>query len=173
MNLVLAFSAFLPFTTAALIPGNYHDQIVLVSGQTKTEPYHCDDNRHCPPDEQCCNSSCIPETHDCCSASMHCFPDDYCFFYDNEVRCCPRGMSCIQMSGEVVLGRTVQWYERVQAAEESFEDWYFSVLDVTTSITVSASYTKEAQALYSSLSWDVVHAAHTLPTQTVAAGQTS
>ncbi|KAL3441497.1 hypothetical protein BJX65DRAFT_288469 [Aspergillus insuetus] len=81
---------------------------------------HCFvDGNSCAAGEQCCSGICIPDTQDCCSATEDCLPGDYCFIHENRVRCCPLGKSCFQIKGEVVLERTVSWYEEVHIVEES------------------------------------------------------
>ncbi len=152
--------ASLPRNMAPILPG----QTVLTHGLDllSNPPNFCDDLHHCPANEKCCNAACIPYLHDCCSASTHCLPGDYCFLYDNEVRCCPEGLSCIHVSGEFIFKQTVQWYENL--SDEGYEDWYQSVMDVTSIITVAASYAAEASAAYAS----ITDAAHMLPTKAIA-----
>jgi hypothetical protein len=73
----------------------------------------------------------------------------------------------------VVLERTVSWYEEVHIVEESKTELVtlqyteHSTVDTTVSITVTASYSKEASSSYSSLSWDVVNIAQTTNVETI------
>ncbi|KAL4925318.1 uncharacterized protein BDV17DRAFT_272387 [Aspergillus undulatus] len=61
----------------------------------------------CPPAQKECNNSCIPTTQDCCSAAEHCFPGDYCYHHQGSVRCCPEGLACFQISGDVCFEQRV------------------------------------------------------------------
>ncbi|KAL4933511.1 uncharacterized protein BDV17DRAFT_252140 [Aspergillus undulatus] len=172
MDYILAFS-LLSSAVASLphMPPILPGQIVLTPGPDllSNSPNFCDDLHHCPANEKCCDAACIPYLHDCCSASTHCLPGDYCFLYDNEPRCCPEGLSCIHASGEFIFTQTVQWYEDL--SDEGYEDWYQSVIDVTSIITVAASYAGEASAAYASMSRAITDAAHMLPTKTITEGR--
>ncbi|PTU21836.1 hypothetical protein P175DRAFT_0556792 [Aspergillus ochraceoroseus IBT 24754] len=151
------------------------DDLVSPSNQAEASSHvdlvvhRCEEGHSCVAGEQCCQGGCIPESHDCCSASQHCFPGDYCFFYEGIVRCCPEGMSCSQMSEDVAWEQTVYWYEEVHVVEENSEERFTSqrlessVRQTTTSITVSASYTNEASSSLSALSSSVYYAAQTSP----------
>lgn len=105
---------------------------------------------------------CVLETHDYCSAREHCFPGDYCFIYDKTARCCPKGISCIQINGELLIEQTVYWYQEVHTLITS-RYLEHSVMGTPTRLTVTASYPQEASSSYSFLSWSVRNAATTLP----------
>lgn len=94
------------------------------------------------------------EKRDYCSASEHCLPEDYCFIYDEEAWCCPQGISCIQINGELLLDQTVYWYQEVHTLITS-RYLEHSVMGTPTRLTVTASYPKEASSSYSLLSWSV------------------
>ncbi len=189
-----AFLFFAPSSTAALPPADWDfplpavDQPVLAKFPHENEEHrntscsveqivnpsgNCIDDHHCSTGQKCCDSVCIPETHDCCSASENCLPGDYCFFYEGQIRCCPEGMNCIHINGEVAFEHVFYLYEKIYAADEvSEEDWTLSVMDVTSAITVEASYAEEASAAYSSLSRDVLSSARIMsnseiPTKTI------
>ena len=66
----------------------------------------CIDKYHYSASQKYYNSVCIPETHDCCSASKHCFPGNYYFFYEGQIRCCPERMKYIYINGEVAFKHT-------------------------------------------------------------------
>jgi len=190
-----AFLLYSPSSTTASPPADWNfplpavDQAVLAKFPHENEehrnescsveqikgnpPGNCMDDHHCSTSQKCCDGVCIPETHDCCSASEHCLPGDYCFFYGGQVRCCPEGMNCIHINGEVVFEHTFYWYEKIYATDEvSEEDWCLSVMDVTSAITVAASYAEEASAAFSSLSRGVLNSARIMsnsdiPTHTI------
>ena len=102
------------------------------------------------------------EVHEYCSASEHCLPGDYCFIYDKEARCCPQGISCIEINGELLLDQTVYWYQEVHTLITS-RYLEHSVMGTPTRLTVTASYPKEASSSYSLLSGSARNAAKTLP----------
>ncbi|KAL4876929.1 hypothetical protein BJY04DRAFT_199220 [Aspergillus karnatakaensis] len=130
----------------------------------------------CPPTHKQCANTCIPSTQDCCSASEHCFPGDYCFFHAGQVRCCPQGLECFQMSGDVCLSQTVVWYEAVlvvavtegsggdvdsgdgggseeaTATTTTLWDLQSEERHTRTRVTVSASYPAEGRRVYESVS---------------------
>ncbi|KAL2808648.1 hypothetical protein BJX63DRAFT_435934 [Aspergillus granulosus] len=158
---------FYPLCFTAGIPSDWGfvNQVILneePGDQHIFLPPLCAEN-HCSDTEKCCEHSCIPKTHDCCSADEHCWPGDYCFYYDAVVRCCPLGMSCIQISGEVVVQQTIYWYEMLDNLDEDEGDWFQSAVDVTTKITIAASYTDEAKSSYSILSSILLEGAHIPP----------
>ncbi|KAL2823550.1 hypothetical protein BDW59DRAFT_96532 [Aspergillus cavernicola] len=125
----------------------------------------------CSSDEKWCpdTDSCIPLTHDCCSASKHCFPGDYCFHHDAEVRCCPQGLECFQISSIVCIEQPVFWYEEVYIVEEDSDevttswDLLETMLETRTPITVTASYPGEGRASFSSLSSSIIQSAVETP----------
>ncbi|KAL4816987.1 hypothetical protein BDW67DRAFT_161232 [Aspergillus spinulosporus] len=141
-------------------------------------------NLSCPPGRKQCGDTCIPSTQDCCAASEHCLPGDYCYRHSGSVRCCPEGLACFQISGDVCFERTVVWYEEIHIVDvnedEIMTSWDLVELVYPTSskITVTASYPAEGRASFTSLSEGIVEAAATpvtlaldeIPTRTVAFG---
>ncbi|RDW83558.1 uncharacterized protein DSM5745_03884 [Aspergillus mulundensis] len=147
----------------------------------------------CPSDQKPCRHTCIPSTQDCCSADQHCLPGDYCYIHSGSVRCCPQGLSCFQISGDVCFEQTVIWYEEVHIVNETEDDsdgagageavtvtsWELleSARPTSSRITVTASYPAEGRAAFTSLSQRIVEAAVTpvalalaldeIPTRTV------
>ncbi|KAL5041048.1 hypothetical protein BDW71DRAFT_192548 [Aspergillus fruticulosus] len=135
----------------------------------------------CPPAQKQCNGTCIPSTQDCCAASEHCLPEDYCYHHSGSVRCCPEGLACFQISGDVCFERTVVWYEEVHIVDENEDEiitsWHpvESVYATSSRITITASYPAEGRASFTRLSWGIVDAAATpvalaldeIPTRTV------
>ncbi|KAL4787185.1 hypothetical protein BJX76DRAFT_363949 [Aspergillus varians] len=132
------------------------------------------DTLSCPSDEKQCNDSCIPSTQDCCSAAEHCFAGDYCYQHGGEVRCCPQGLACFQISGSVCFEQTLLLYEEVHIVEEGNNevvtswDQQASVHQTRTKITVTASYPAEGRSSYTRLSSRVAEAAATLIASSVA-----
>ncbi|KAL4735928.1 hypothetical protein BDV11DRAFT_195024 [Aspergillus similis] len=138
-------------------------------------------NLSCPPDRKQCGDTCIPSTQDCCAASEHCLRGDYCYRHSNSVRCCPVGLACFQISGDVCFERTVVWYEEIHTVDvdevEVITSWDLveSVYPTSSRITVTASYPGEGRASFTSLSEGIVEAAATpvtlaldeVPTRTV------
>ncbi|KAL4746905.1 hypothetical protein BDW72DRAFT_183926 [Aspergillus terricola var. indicus] len=138
-------------------------------------------NISCPPDRKQCGDTCFPSTQDCCAASEHCLPGDYCYRHSGSVRCCPEGLACFQIRGDVCFERTVVWYEEVHIVDESEDeiitswDLVESVYPTSSRITVTASYPDEGRAFFTSLSERIVEAAATpvtlaldgIPTRTV------
>ncbi|KAL4994890.1 hypothetical protein BDV10DRAFT_188603 [Aspergillus recurvatus] len=124
-------------------------------------------NLSCPPAQKQCNDTCIPSTQDCCAASEHCLPGDYCYHHSDMVRCCPEGLACFQISGDVCFERTVVWYEEVHIVNENEDetttswDLMESVYATKTKITVTASYPTEGRASFTSFSRGIVEAAAT------------
>ncbi|KAL6230734.1 hypothetical protein BDW75DRAFT_221898 [Aspergillus navahoensis] len=143
--------------------------------------YHSELNLSCPPAQKQCNNTCIPSIQDCCAAFEHCLPGDYCFHHSGTVRCCPEGLACFKISGDVCFERTVVWYEEVHIIDKNeaeittSRDLIESVYTTKTKITVTASYPAEGRASFTSLSRGIVEAAATLvplasdeiPTKTV------
>ncbi|KAL4919182.1 hypothetical protein BDW62DRAFT_209913 [Aspergillus aurantiobrunneus] len=107
------------------------------------------------------------QRHDCCSAAEHCSPGDYCFHHGGEVRCCPEGLACFEISGVVCFEQAFVWYEEVHIVEEDMDeattswDLQESVWGTSTRLSVTASYPTEGRSSYSSLSASVVQAAAT------------
>ncbi|KAL4953384.1 hypothetical protein BDW69DRAFT_184519 [Aspergillus filifer] len=147
----------------------------------------------CPPTQKQCGDTCIPTTQDCCSASEHCFPGDYCYIHSSEIRCCPEGLECYQLSGDICFDQTVVWYEEVHIVEEHDEQagdqerevatsWKLqeSVQETKTRVTVSASYPAEGRASFAALSERIVQDAMAttlslvldVPTRTVTISRT-
>ncbi|KAL2862538.1 uncharacterized protein BJX67DRAFT_385560 [Aspergillus lucknowensis] len=120
-----------------------------------------------PPNEKQFHDTTNPSAQDWCSASEHCFPGDYCFYHDGDTRCCPEGLSCFQISGDVYSEQTVLWYEEVHIVEDESDEivtsWNLesSVMVMKTRIAITASYPSEGRAIYSSMSESVVQAAET------------
>ncbi|KAL4938153.1 hypothetical protein BDV06DRAFT_201547 [Aspergillus oleicola] len=123
--------------------------------------------------KQCANT-CIPSTQDCCSASEHCFPGDYCYHHSGEIRCCPEGLECYQLSGDVCFDQTIVWYEEVHIVEggddeddregqeqEVVTSWELreSFQETKTRVTVTASYPAEGRASFAALSQSFAEAA--------------
>lgn len=136
---------------------------VLTSlGKDQASTCYCPEDSPHSAKEQGYWGCCTLETHDYCSASEHCLPGDYCFIYDEKARCCPQGISCIQINGELLLEQTVYWYQEVHTLITS-RYLEHSVMGTPTRLTVTASYPKEASSSYSLLSWSVRNAAKTLP----------
>ncbi|KAL3457437.1 hypothetical protein BJX64DRAFT_293116 [Aspergillus heterothallicus] len=130
----------------------------------------------CPAGQKRCTDVCIPSTQDCCSASTHCFPGDYCFHHDGEVRCCPEGLSCFTVSGDVCYEQMVFWYEEVHVHFVDMDDagmegekvavvteWDMgnSVLQTHTRVTVTASYPVEGRGEFARLSRGIVREVET------------
>jgi hypothetical protein len=59
-----------------------------------------------------------------------------------------------------VVQQIISWYELLDGPEKEEGDWFQSVFDATTKITVFASYTDEASSSYSSLSSMLLEGAH-------------
>ncbi|KAL4899453.1 hypothetical protein BDW74DRAFT_110112 [Aspergillus multicolor] len=146
---------------------------------------------NCPFDQKPCGKTCIPSTQDCCFADHHCLPGDYCYIHSGAVRCCPQGLACFQISGDVCFEQTVVWYEEVHIVDETehsdgtgevVTSWELleSVRSTSSRITVTASYPAEGRAAFTSLSSRIVEAAVTsvalalaldeIPTRTVTLG---
>ncbi|KAL2851148.1 hypothetical protein BJY01DRAFT_232972 [Aspergillus pseudoustus] len=133
----------------------------------------------CPAGHKRCANACIPSTQDCCSASTHCFPGDYCFRHDGEVRCCPEGLSCFNISGDVCYAQKVFWYEEVHVhfvevdvdgeGHEKREEvavvteWGMesSVMRTATRVAVTASYPAEGRSVFEKVSRGIVREAET------------
>ncbi|KAL4961102.1 uncharacterized protein BDV14DRAFT_204101 [Aspergillus stella-maris] len=174
-----------------------HGSLVLV---TKTITYDEHVLPTLPPDAPTLNTpenptlTCIPSTQDCCSASEHCFPGDYCYIHSGKIRCCPEGLECYQLSGDVCYTQNVVWYEGVHIVGE-FDDqngdlerevitsWELqeAVQETKTRVTVSASYPAEGRASFAALSESLVHSAiatslslllDVVPTRTVTGSRT-
>ncbi|KAL4863207.1 hypothetical protein BDV12DRAFT_30576 [Aspergillus spectabilis] len=124
------------------------------------------ENLSCAPNEKQCNNACIPSTHDCCSAAEHCYPGDYCFQHGGEIRCCPEGLACFQISGDVCFEQTVLWYEAVIIVKEDEDgdevvtlwDLQEEMRETSTRVTVTASYPGEGRELFQKVSEGVVKA---------------
>ncbi|KAL4790383.1 hypothetical protein BDV19DRAFT_372464 [Aspergillus venezuelensis] len=148
----------------------------------------------CPATQKPCGNTCIPTTQDCCSASEHCFPGDYCYIHTGKVRCCPEGLECYQLSGDICYEQSVVWYEEVHIVGESDDQigdlergvitsWELqeSVRETKTRVIVSASYPGEGRASFAALSEGIVQGARAtsvllvldnVPTRTVTASKT-
>ncbi|KAL4971708.1 hypothetical protein BDW66DRAFT_164789 [Aspergillus desertorum] len=138
-------------------------------------------NLACQPNQKQCNDTCIDSAHECCAASERCLPGDYCYHHSGAVRCCPKGLACFQISGDVCFERTVVWYEEVHIVDENEDkittpwDLMESVYTTSSRITVTASYPGEGRASFRSLSGGILEVAATpmslaldeIPTRTV------
>lgn len=124
------------------------------------------DSLSCQPDQKQCNNSCIPSTQDCCSAA-HCFPGDYCYHHSGKAHCCPEGLECFQISGDVCFDQRILWYDEVHIVEVNSDavttawDLQESVQRAKTRLAVTASYPSEGRSSYSRLSSSVLEAAAT------------
>ncbi|KAI9367695.1 hypothetical protein BJX61DRAFT_547242 [Aspergillus egyptiacus] len=111
------------------------------------------------------NQNPIPSSPSPCSAPLHCYPGDYCFHHFGAIRCCPEGLACVQITGDVNIEQAVVWYEEVYTVEKGSDyddddddddvltswDIVESTLHTTTRVTATASFPEDARVAYASL----------------------
>jgi hypothetical protein len=116
----------------------------------------------------------LDSTH--CSASTHCLPGDYCFVYDGSIRCCPEGLACFSIGGDICYEQTVYWYEEVHVHYVDVDEdggmgeevavvteWEVesSVVQTVARVTVTASYPGEGRSEFVRISRGAVREAET------------